>query len=73
MIVLSKFLIKIAAIAIAEHSSDFLNREVGPFEQSDRPFHPLLKENFRKGFACFPTQQSGNVVRVVGKMLRDVL
>ena len=69
LIKFSESFVKIAAIAVTEHSGDFLHRKIGPFQQEYGTLHPLFQKNLGKGFSeILLEQQSGNVVWMVRKM-----
>ena len=68
-IILFKCFIKIAAVAVTQHGSDFFVGESRSFHQHYRTLHPQPEENFGKGISCLILQKIRDIGGVIGKML----
>ena len=65
--------VKIAVVTVAQHGSDFFDRQIRAFQKDPCPVHPLLQHDLRKRLSQFLMQKRRDIVWVVGKMSGDFL
>lgn len=72
-VILPECPVKITAVAVSQHQSNLIDCKICDFQKNDSTLHSLGKQDFRKGFAQFPVQQSGDVVGMVRKPCCNIL
>ena len=63
-----KRFVEIAAVAVAQHGSNFFDGKIGVIEQQVCFSHSRFKQKLRKRFAGLFREQPGDIDRVVAKM-----
>ena len=73
MKVVTEGLIEIAAVAVAHHRRNLIQRKAGAFHQRQRPFHPQFEKETGKRNPVLFIKHSGDVVGVIGKVFGQFL